>query len=59
MYNTKEKYLKELIDSVINQTYTNWELCLADGSPEQDKSLEEIYKKDERIKYKFIGENKE
>ena len=34
------------------------ELCLADGSPEQDKSLDEIYKKDKRIKYKFIGENK-
>ena len=58
MYNTKEVFFKELVDSLTNQTYTNWELCLADGSPEQDKTLEEIYLQDERIKYKFIGENK-
>ena len=58
MYNTPYKFFKELVECLINQTYPNWELCLADGSPEQDKSLEEIYKMDERIKYKFIGENK-
>ena len=58
MYNTPYNFFKELVECLINQTYSNWELCLADGSPEQDKSLEEIYKKDERIKYKFIGENK-
>ena len=32
MYNTDEKFFKELIESLENQTYTNWELCLADGS---------------------------
>lgn len=58
MYNTPYKFFKELVECLINQTYTNWELCLADGSPEHDKSLEEIYNKDNRIKYKFIGENK-
>lgn len=58
MYNTPYKFFKELVECLINQTYTNWELCLADGSPEQDKSLEKIYKQDERIKYKVIGENK-
>lgn len=58
MYNTPYNFFKELVECLINQTYSNWELCLADGSPEQDKTLEEIYKKDERIKYKFIGENK-
>ena len=30
MYNTPEKYFEELVDSLINQTYSNWELCLAD-----------------------------
>lgn len=30
VYNTPEKYLREAIDSVRNQVYTNWELCIAD-----------------------------
>ena len=58
MYNTPYKFFKELVECLKNQTYTNWELCLADGSPEHDESLEKIYQNDERIKYKFIGENK-
>ena len=58
MYNTPYKFFKELVDCLINQTYSNWELCLADGSPERNEKLESIYKKDPRIKYKFIGKNK-
>ena len=58
MYNTPYKFFKELVECLKKQTYSNWELCLADGSPEHDKNLEEIYMNDERIKYKFIGENK-
>lgn len=58
MYNTPVNFFEELVDNLIGQTYSNWELCLADGSPEENKELEKIYKKDERIKYKFIGENK-
>ena len=58
MYNTPEKFFEELVDELIEQTYPNWEICLADGSPEKNEKLEKIYKKDERIKYKFIGKNK-
>lgn len=58
MYNTPVNFFEELVDNLIGQTYSNWELCLADGSPEENKELEKIYKKDERIKYKFIDENK-
>lgn len=58
MYNTPEKFFKELVDWLIKQTYSNWELCLADGSPEKNEKLKKIYKKDSRIKYKFLGENK-
>ncbi len=58
MYNTPYKFFKELVDCLIDQTYENWELCLADGSPKQDETLKEIYKKDKRIQYKFLGENK-
>lgn len=32
LYNTPENFLREMIESVTNQTYDNWELCLADGS---------------------------
>lgn len=58
MYNTPVKFFGELVDSLINQTYTNWELCLADGSNKENPELKDIYSKDSRIKYKFIGENK-
>lgn len=58
-YNTPEKYLKPLIDSVIAQTYDNWELCLADGSTDTDRSrlIEETSKRDPRIKYIRINKN--
>ena len=58
MYKTKEKFFKELVNSVISQTYKNWELCLADGSPEKNDDFKKYYEKDERIKYKFLNENK-
>lgn len=57
LYNTKEYFLQEIVECLKKQTYSNWELCLADGSP---KPLEFIqrYLKDARIKYSVIGENK-
>ena len=58
LYNTDIVFFKELLYTVHCQTYTNWELCLADGSPKPLKKIEEICKKDCRIKYHFIGENK-
>lgn len=58
MYNTPIKYFEELVESLINQTYENWELCLADGSVEKNEQLQEIINKDNRIKYKFLNENK-
>ena len=39
MYNTPVNFFEELVDCLINQTYSNWELCLADGSPEQNHEL--------------------
>lgn len=58
MYNTNEKFFKELVNSVLNQTYSNWELCLADGSPKENEALKKIINQDKRIKYKFLNENK-
>lgn len=47
LYKTKEAFLRELIDSVVRQTYTNWELCFADGSgqptePMQPNTLQKL-----------------
>lgn len=58
MYNTKEKFFKDLVNCMISQTYSNWELCLADGSPKQNENLKKYIEKDARIKYKFLNENK-
>ena len=33
VYNTPEKYLSLMVDSVMAQTYDKWELCLADDAP--------------------------
>ncbi|HIU76969.1 MAG TPA: glycosyltransferase family 2 protein, partial [Candidatus Pelethocola excrementipullorum] len=53
LYKTPEKYLFKLIESVRNQTYTNWELCLSDGSGENsplEEILKELENSDGRIK---------
>ncbi len=34
LYNTELRFLDDLLESIIGQSYTNWELCLADGSTE-------------------------
>lgn len=61
LFNTPEKFLKEMIDSVQYQTYGNWELCLADGSddkhPEVGQIVAEYMKNDSRIKYQKIEKN--
>ena len=41
LYRTPEKYLQQLVESVQQQTYRNWELCLSDGSG-TDSPLKEI-----------------
>lgn len=63
LYNTPKKFLTQMIDSVVNQTYENWELCLADGSDAEHSYVEEIcneYIKQsggERIVYKKLEKN--
>ena len=57
MYKTPVNFFEELVEYMINQTYSNWELCLEDGSPEKNKDIEEICQKDERIKYNYTGNN--
>jgi GT2 family glycosyltransferase len=48
-----------MLDSVANQTYKNWELCISDGSnkPEVRESLKERLSADRRIKVDFLDKN--
>ena len=49
-----------MIESVQAQTYSRWELCLADGSPEDEsmnRVLREYVKKDSRIRVRRMKEN--
>ena len=54
-----EKFLSECIDSVINQTFKEWELILVDDcSTDQSKSIIKDYVlKDSRIKFYFFDKN--
>lgn len=58
LYNTPINFLNEMIESVIDQTYDNWELCIADASDKNTQKIYEICKNycdnDSRIKYKKI-----
>ncbi len=59
MYETKPEFARVMIDSVLAQTYANWELILADASKTdvvRDVVVE--YTSDSRICYVRIKENK-
>lgn len=51
VYNA-ERFLEETINSVLNQTYSNWELLLInDCSKDNSKDIYSKYKNDKRIKW--------
>ena len=48
----KSRYLQEAIDSVVSQTYTDWELIIVDDcSPEDLASIVKPYLNDSRVHY--------
>ena len=61
LYNTPEDLLKETIDSVCQQTYDGWELCLADGSDEAHSGVGkyclERAEAESRILYRKLEKN--
>lgn len=42
LWNNRREFQIEMLDSVMNQTYQNWELCLADGSDAEHAYIGEI-----------------
>ena len=62
LYNTPKEFLTEMIDSVMNQTYENWELCLGDGSDAEHAYVGEVCKEyaaraNGRIVYQKLEKN--
>ncbi len=62
LWNNQREFQIEMLDSVMNQTYENWELCLADGSDAEHGYIEEICKEyaaraNGRIVYKKLDKN--
>ncbi|SFS51902.1 Glycosyltransferase, GT2 family [Sulfitobacter marinus] len=60
VYNTEPKLLREMINSILNQSYANWELCIADDASTDMRTqevLRDAAKSDNRIKVVFRTEN--
>lgn len=60
LYQTDQLFLNELIESVIAQSYCNWQLCFADGS-DKGYDLYELIKRydtiNEKVKYIKLDRN--
>lgn len=59
-YHTPELFLRQMVESVLGQTFCRVELCIADGSSDDsvEKIVREYQQTDGRIKYKRLAENK-
>lgn len=58
VYRTPEKYFREMIQSVLDQSYPNWELLLGDASPDEGLGAIVQEMNDSRVRYIKIAENK-
>ncbi len=59
-YNTPEKFLRDCIESILAQTYDNWELCIADDASSKQVTKEVIHtyvKKYKNIKAVLADKN--
>ena len=52
-FHTQSSMMLELIESVLRQSYSNWELCISIGCPKDEHLIELLTQKiyDDRIKY--------
>lgn len=57
VYKPDEKFFTEMVESVLKQSYSNWELCIADGGNTVKDTLKSLVKNDSRVKYIGLTEN--
>ena len=62
LWNNQREFQIEMLDTVMNQTYQNWELCLADGSDEEHGYIGDICREyaarsGGRIVYRHLDKN--
>lgn len=66
VYEPKKEYFVKMVESVLMQSYSSYELCIADASASNiaEKAVDEIRKQyldkasSDKLKYKRLGENK-
>lgn len=60
VYNIGEKYLSECIDSILNQSYQNFEICLVDDCSTTEETIDTLKKYaelDKRVRVKYRKKN--
>lgn len=59
VYNIGEKYLTECIESILNQTYKNFEICLVDDCSTNEETIKTLkkYENNEKIKILYRKKN--
>ena len=59
VYNVDGKYLKECVDSVLEQSYEKIEICIVDDASSKKETLSTLkeYENNERIKIKYRNKN--
>ncbi len=61
VYRTRERYLREMLSSVMKQSYRNWELCIVNADP-SDKTVSAVLSEyaalDSRIRVRNLTENR-
>lgn len=60
IYNTNPTHLREMIDSILSQTFTDFEFLILNDSPDNteiEKIVQDYAKKDKRVKYSKNDKN--
>jgi O-antigen biosynthesis protein len=60
VWNVKEEFLRKALDSIRNQVYGNWEICISEGSSKNIKETEKFLKSfqeeyPEKVKLSFLS----
>lgn len=61
LYNTPLSFLEEMVQSVLDQSYSDWELCLADGSDSEHGEVGDwcraLVQRENRVRYQKLEKN--